>query len=295
MNIAYDNDTSTSTVTPIMADSNAKPIHVLEGETVLKNEYVLLSQGDFARMFQVTDINNVADTSSADGSVTLTDVFDGSTVKVSLEAPNYMNASNFYVDGQRYYVNASGTGSSAAAIFTWGTSAAVLNNGSARMVFPQLLGKNGEGITFLTNVSIPMNTTIELPGGGVGTTFATTSTALALSPASIRGQVITAGRVDYHLNFSSNNATATINNVCGTGTSNCINLTDGYPGVLIVEEKGKNLAGTEVRNAILGEFTSSGTSTVKSFLSVGAAQSSYRFSSAPWPHNSRYVPGTLPV
>ncbi len=272
--IAYDSDTSTSTVTPTLADSNGKAIHVIEGDQVSKNEYVILSQGDFSRMLQVTDINNVADTAAADGSVTLTDVFDGSTVKVSLEAGGYTNATNFYLDGQQYFVNASGSGSGARAVFTWGTSAAVLNNGSARTVFPQLIGKHGEGIVFLgnqTNLTIPMNTTIELPGGGVGTTLATTSTALALGNPTTRSQTITAGRLDYIVNFSTSNATASISYVCGTGVtalSSCINLSDGYPAVIVIEEKGKNLAGTEVRDAILAEFTSSGTSTVKMGVST---------------------------
>ena len=265
--IAYDNDSSSSTVTPVLADSNGRAIHILENETVKKNEYILLSQGDFARMLQVSDINNVADTTAKDGSVTLTDVFDGSTVKVSLEAGGYTNATNFYLDGQQYFVNATGTGDGAFATFNWGTSASVLNAGAARSVFPQILGKNGESITFLNATMIANGGSIELPGGGVGTTFATTTAVLANASGT---QKITAGRLDYYLNFTPNNASAYVAFVTGVGQaiSSGINLTDAYPGVLIVEEKGKNLAGTEVRDVILSEFTSSGTSTVKMGVST---------------------------
>lgn len=241
---AYDNDTSTSTVTPILADTSGRVYHVIEGESVQENEYVLLSQGGFSHIFQVTDIDDVGD-STGTPKVDIYDIFSGDTITIYLEAPSYTNATT-YIDGQTYYVNATST----SVKFTWKADASDTaspgNPGSIITLFPLIKGKNGELITFFNNATSTFGSTsgikYEFPGGSAGTTIATVTNDTTS---------ITAGRITYY--FTPGSSSATLANISGVAF-------DNYPTVLILEEKGKDTSGAEVRNAIIAKTATIGTS-----------------------------------
>ena len=245
--IAYDNDTATGTVTPILADTNKNIYHVVEGDAVSENQYVLLSQGGFSHVFKVTDISSVG---TSNAKVVLQDQMSGDTTTIYLEAPGYTNATT-YIDGMTYYVNATST----AVKFTWNAdstdSATFGDAGNITTVFPLLKGNNGELITFLNNASKTFSNGgstgkyYEFPGGSAGTTIAKVSNATTS---------VTAGRLTYY--FTPGSTTSTLANISG------VTLT-AYPMVLLLEEKGKNSAGADVRDAIIAKTTSAGTTPAK--------------------------------
>jgi hypothetical protein len=240
---AYDNDTSTSTVTPILGDTSARVYHVIEGEAVLENEYVLLSQGDFSHIFQLTDINDIGD-STGTPKIDITDIFSGDVLTIYMEAPGYTNAMA-YIDGQTYYVNATST----QVKFTWkansSDTATYGSAGSIKTLFPLIKTKNGALVTFFNNATSAFGSTsginYEFPGGSAGTTIATVTNATSS---------VSAGRLTYY--FTPGSSTTTLKNVSGVTFNN-------HPIVLVLEEKGKNSAGAEVRDAILAKTATIGT------------------------------------
>ena len=243
---AYDNDTSSSTVTPVLQDANKKAYHVIEGEEVGLREYVVLSQGEFSHLYQVTGLNNIGDTQTADATVQLTDVFSGETTEIALSSPGYTNATA-YIDGQTYYVNATSTGVK----FTWGSGASPGNVGSVTTVFPGLWGKNGEYIVLIDNrtFSISNGTTVEMPGSTTAQTLVNSS------------KTYNFGEVTYVLNWNGG-TTAQLVSVEGVAAG-------PYPLILVLEEKGKDSSGTDVQNAVVVKTTSSsGTSTVNMRVST---------------------------
>ena len=238
---AYDNDTSTATVTPTLADNNKYNYHVIEGEAVGLREYAVLSQGEFSHLYQVTSLNSIGDTQSASATVQLTDVFSGGSVDISLEAPGYTNGTA-YIDGQAYKVNATST----EVKFTWGTTSDYGNVGNETSVFPGLWGQNGELVHFFNNGTTAFGSTAGkwyyLPGD--------------TNPHFINNDTtsVTAGKVAY--TFTAGASTATLTHVAGVALAD-------YPKVLVVEERGKDIAGTEVQNTVLVSTKATGTGTVK--------------------------------
>ncbi len=252
--VCYDNDTTASTITPVLGVSSTKEIHVVEGEAVAKNDYVILAQGDFSHLYQLSDIDDIG---SSTANIELTDVFDSSKVTINMESPSYGNATA-YIDGQAYYVNASGT-----VQFTWGTGAGPTDVGNETTLFPMLGGKNGEALAIIGNTTATMalgNSSADkfyyLPGGSSGTTVA----AIDNDTTSI-----TAGQITYH--FASQSATtATLANITVTGGTHKIG---GYPIVMLLEEKGKDSSLSEERQAVLTMFaTDGGTTTQKMDVST---------------------------
>jgi len=250
LSIGYDNDTVTGTVTPTLTDTNARVYHVIEGEAVPENEYVLLSQGDFSHIFQVTNIDDVGD-SSGTPEVELTDMMSGDKTTIYLEAPGYTNATA-YIDGLTYFVNAT----SAVAKFTWNAdstdTATFGSTGNITTLFPLIKGANGEFLTFLNNVSTQglangnlTTTYYEVPGGSAGTTIVGITNATTS---------VSAGRITYAL--TNGMSTSNITTIGGV-------LPLLHPMVLLLEEKGKNSGGSEVRDAIIAIGGTSGTAPMK--------------------------------
>jgi hypothetical protein len=83
---AYDNDTSSTSVQPLLAKSTLSAgakgqIHVLEGENALLNDWIVVNQGDNGAILQVDDISV---NSATEGSVTFSDAITGDSTKVTL-------------------------------------------------------------------------------------------------------------------------------------------------------------------------------------------------------------------
>ncbi|MBI2172811.1 MAG: S-layer protein [Candidatus Aenigmarchaeota archaeon] len=146
-----------------LADSSGYRIHVAENETIANNEYFVVDAGDFSHMFQVSTVNLDSTTSAY---IDLRDVFSGTTLRVSTSSDN---KDSKVIDGQTYYFT---NRSSTTFAVTWGTSAADNVVGTYTTVFPVLKGKHGEKYAFVNgsaNININATTTIQLPGGALGT------------------------------------------------------------------------------------------------------------------------------
>ncbi|MEE9405852.1 MAG: hypothetical protein V3V26_00425 [Candidatus Aenigmarchaeota archaeon] len=239
---AYDNDTNTATVTPVLGVSSSKKIVVVEGGMVNKNDYVILASGDFSHLFQLSDVDDIG-TSTAE--VELTDVFDSSKITINMQSPGYTN-STAYIDGQEYFVNAAAN----SAAFSWGTNAAAASAGNETTLFPMLGGKNGEALALIDGVTLANATYHYFPGGSAGYTVAFVDDTTTS---------VTAGQVTYE--FASSVLTSV--NTSSGGFS----LAAGYPVVLLLEEKGKDTTMSEVRNAIVMQATYEGTSPMKMDIS----------------------------
>jgi hypothetical protein len=238
---AYDNDQVTSTVTPILGTSSTKDIFVVEGVSVAKDDYVVLAQGDFSHLYQLTDIDDIGSSSAA---IELTDQFDGSKITINMESPGYTNATA-YIDGQAYYVNASTD-----VEFTWGTTAAPDSVGNETTVFPMLGGRNGEALALIWNTTLN-NTWAYLPGGSSGYTVAWIDDATT---------TVNAGQVTYTFGATAGNE-ATLLSVNG------VSLSGSHPIVLLLEEKGKDASLSDVRNAVIMQTATEGTSPAKMDIS----------------------------
>lgn len=242
---AYNNGTSPAMV-PILGESSTKKIVVIEGQTVNRNDYVVLAQGDFSHLYQLTTMSSIG---QATGYLEMTDVFDGSKVTVSMTSPGFTNASA-YIDGQAYFVDALASGSTSAK-FTWGASAAASNNGNETTLFPMLGGKNGEGLALIGNLTGVNATWVYLPGGSSGYTVAWLDETVT---------TITAGQVVY-----------TFGATAGMPVLTAVNgqtLGDSFPMALLLEEKGKDASNADVRNAVIVESSTDGASTPKMEIST---------------------------
>ncbi len=237
---AYDNASAVDTMTPALEDSNMYRIHVIEGEAVNLREYVVLSQGEFSHLYQVTNINNIGDSQTADASIQLTDVFSGETVDVALVGPGYTNGTA-YIDGQTYKVNATST----EVKFTWDSTATFGGVGTATTVFPGLWGANGEYVALIDNrtLTVANGSLYIFPGSATAQTLENSTTSYDF------------GTVTYVFNWGGDD-TGELVSVEGVSAG-------PFPGVLVVEEKGKDTGGDEVQNAAFVATTTGSASPYK--------------------------------
>ncbi len=220
--------TSSTSFSPRLNSSSAYQYHVVEGETVKKNDYVILSpsqESEFSHIFQYTSSSSLG---SSGAYIDLRDVMSGTTTRVYLTDSGYKSGS-FYVDGQQYFVtNASATGTSMK--FTWGSGASAGSAGNSVMVYPLVKLKRGEWIAFTTNVTLTDGTTYELP----------TNTSFTYDAATMNGTTPQYGQVEYRIT-----------------SGNVLTLADGsgngfdHPSLLVLEEKGKDSNDNDVKNAVI--------------------------------------------
>jgi len=156
---AYDNATSASLVAPLLAhktvSSNGQGvIHVVEGESALENDWIVINQGDAGTILEVSDISIDSGTS---GTVTFEDVITGASQTITLT-----NSSNVYTKsgvnffgGNGYTISTPGAGTSVN--ITW--------NSGATAVFPRIKLKDGGWIAFLASTNVSNDTSIILPNG----------------------------------------------------------------------------------------------------------------------------------
>jgi len=159
INWAYKSSSSSTTFS--LADDSGDVYHVVEGETVGQDEYILLDSGGFTHLFEVSSVNLDGTTSA---SIELRDVFSGVTTKITTGADNN---ETYYIDGQAYhFVNKSST----TFAVTWGDSSGINDKGDYITVFPVLKGKNGEEYALTkpnAQVELSDGLKIELPTGAL--------------------------------------------------------------------------------------------------------------------------------
>jgi hypothetical protein len=224
--------TSSSSFAPGLNWTSTKSFHVLEKQTVRKFDYVMLAptqESEFSHVMQYSAASNLG-TSGA--YIELQDVFTGDTTRVYLLPADYGNAT-FYLDGQAYYVNVTDN-TVQTAVFTWGTNAAANTVGDTTMVYPLIKAKGGEWVAFTHNVTLVNTTTYEFP------TANSTNGSFQYYAAGMAGSYITLGRVNYAIDASHS---ATVATAAGVGIA--------HPAILVVEEKGKNTADSEVQDAVI--------------------------------------------
>jgi hypothetical protein len=223
--------TGSSTFSPGLSWTSTKNFHILENQTMRKFDYVFLTptQGsEFSHLMQYSAASNLGSTNAY---IELTDMFTGDATRVYLDAPGYMSAT-FYLDGQAYYVAVSDTATQTVS-FTWGTGAAVNVPGATTMIFPLIRAGGGEWIAFVNGTTLVNQTTYEFP------TYNGTNTSLFYNDALHNGAYWQLDRVPY-------NVTGHVATLAATATASV-----EYPAILILEEKGKDTSGTEVKDAII--------------------------------------------
>ncbi len=229
---------TTTSWNPQLNITSTQTYVVKEGDTVKKNDYVLLAPTQESEFGHIMQYKTASSIGSNNAYIELQDVMSGQTSRIYLTDTGHASAT-FYLDGNAYFVN--NVSSSAQTFqFTWGSGASAGVTGNV-MVFPLIQTKNGAWITFLKPVTLGSTSgiTYELPGNTSAKIYNTTTS-------------VSAGRLTYTLSPGATDAT--LNATSG------VNLT-AAPAVLIYEEKGKNPAGTEVQDAVLVTVTNGGTAT----------------------------------
>ncbi|MBU0530095.1 MAG: hypothetical protein KKC05_00305, partial [Nanoarchaeota archaeon] len=281
----WDTNTGSTTFVPALNTSDNYQIHVVEGEAVLKKDYVVLSQGDFGHLFQVTSISNI---NSTNARIDIKDVFSGETISINLDVtpPGYTQATA-YIDGNTYYVNATAN----EVKFTWGTGAGAGDTGTQKSVFPYLKGQNGEDIALVKSAAFTLGDIVYLPGGNseTGTTQGTTAITLTNTSAyadGVRNETYPAGQLFWNVSYTVASGVASAPTIWGVGSAgSTVRLHSGgydVPTVIVLEEKGKNTAGTEVRDAIIVPTTTEGTDNVKMAQSTATLTAATQSSAVSW-------------
>jgi hypothetical protein len=264
-----------------LSDSSGNQIHVVENETVKRDEYIILDAGGFPHMFKVSSVS-LDGTSSA--SIDLQDVFTSITTKVTTGTDNFEAA---VIDGQTYYFT---NVSSSEFNVNWGTASGYNNTGTYITVFPTLKTRNGALVAFARpTVSFALPSTLQLPSGAVTISVVgdanptqlggqanwtiaaavkedgTTSTATAIPTAGANGNTsvifslgrTAAGALRYNVSKGISNLTATIS-VVGSSSGPAGGL--GNATVLVWEEKDD--AGSQAAVTVTASTGTSGSNQV---------------------------------
>ena len=268
---AWDTNSASDTFAAALNTSQNYQIHVKEAEAAIEKDYVVLSQGEFGHLFQISDISNVG---SSTGKVDIKDVFSGETITINLLGAGYTNATA-YIDGNEYYVNATAT----TVKFSWGAGKAYGGAGTQTSLYPFIKGYKGEDIALLTKTQLDAGV-VYLPGGNTvtGSTQGTTAVTLANASAIATGTGGTvntthaAGQLYWNVTWSWAGGAATpVATIYGVGSASSwtyfgshLNDTNTYiPAVLVLEEKGKDTSNSEIRDGIVIPTTTTGSGTVK--------------------------------
>jgi len=248
---------------PSLNSTSTQTYVIKENATVNKNNYILLSpsfESEFSHMAQYTTASSLG---SSGAYIELKDVMSDATSRVYLTNAGYKTGT-IYIDGQAYYASLVDDTSTGSMAFTWGTNAGVNTYGDKITLSPLVKTSKGAWITFvpnnITSITPPAVTgaltTYELPTGDLkiyantteiriscdgGTTYTTTSSN---DTGTTRPCYVNSGRLP--INVTVVNAT---NKTDIEFTMNLVKVP--YPAVLLREEKGKNLANTDVQDFVM--------------------------------------------
>jgi hypothetical protein len=239
---AYDNDTVSTTVRPLLAHSTQSSsgtgkgiIHVLEGENAREDDWIVINQGDAGTILEVDDIS--IDTSTT-GTATFTDAVTGESQKVTLTngTGGYTKSGVNFFGGTGYTVSVDEAGT--AVNITWSSSLAV------RTLFPRIKLVSGGWIAFLTESNFTNATKLILPDGV--TTLSTTGTGFTLymsdAAAEYNATLEANGIPWYYVNntraIGSLTGNATIKGIGYAGSADFCNFSvEKGPAILYIEPK----------------------------------------------------------
>lgn len=230
-----------------LQDAGGYALHVVEGESVAENEYVVLGQNSLAGAGQnpfghIIRVLSIETTSTATS--TLQDVASGATLTVT------GGNTTLYLDGQAYYLYAV---DATHAIFTWGDSANTNVVGSAYDVMPAIMTSKGAWVSITNPVNITglSNNTayaLNLPTGSVGVYAGTGGNA------NVTGAAVTVGTAKYILNTGAAGASDAW--IYASATDNAGSPTAWTtPGVLITEGLDQNQVRNQVAMRMAGDVT----------------------------------------
>jgi hypothetical protein len=227
-----------------LTDAGGYLLHLVEGEAVAQNEYVVLGQNSlagsaqnpFGHILRVLTIQNVSTSTSQ-----FQDVASGTTLTVT------GGNTTMYLDGQAYKVCLKAT--TANVYFTWGTGATACYVGTSNEVdvYPTIQTSKGAwvSLTYPVNVTTAVSTSykLNLPTGSV---VVTTGDGSSFGNASNTSTVL--GTALYNISMPI------------AGTSIKINATDNAnttmyltPGVLITEGLDENVARNVISVRLAGD------------------------------------------
>jgi hypothetical protein len=215
----------------VLSDAGSYVLHVVEGEAVGLNQYVILGQNSlagvgqnpFGHILRVLSLQTSTSSTS-----TLQDVASGTTLTIT------GGNTTMYLDGQPYQVCVPST---SAAYFVWGDSTAIctggVSTGSAIDVFPAIMTSKGSWVAVTDNVTVTTvantNYTFNLPTG---------SLTVNSSAGPTGAQPVGTAKFNFTADATSITISATDNAASATAWTT--------PGVLIVEGLDENT----VRNTI---------------------------------------------
>jgi hypothetical protein len=220
-----------------LQDAGGYALHIVEGEMVGENEYVVLGQNSLAGSAQnpfghILRVLSLETASTATSS--LQDVASGATLTVT------GGNTTLYLDGQAYSVCVLNT---THAIITWGTTAAACSVGTARDVYPAIMTSKGAWVAITDSVTISgltNNTAYPL-------NFPTGSTAIVTGAAGNTSGFVTLGTALYMVNNSATSLT-----IQASDNSATIWTT---PGILITEGLDENQARNQIAVRMAGDAT----------------------------------------
>ncbi|MDY6768678.1 MAG: S-layer protein [Candidatus Nanohaloarchaea archaeon] len=157
-----------------LADDNDNPIHVVENSTVAEDEYFVTDAGDFAHLWEVTNVDESS--SNDEATADLRDVVTGAQVEVDVDRPSGASGTGAtyngteVIDGQTYQFVVDTSNNDVTA--GWGSNAAIhgqniVDAGDRITVFPSLDLKSGAGLSFTENATVTgtggNDVTLEVP------------------------------------------------------------------------------------------------------------------------------------
>jgi hypothetical protein len=227
--------TQTSAFNPQLNHSTDYAYVVKEGDTVKKNDYVLLAPAQESEFGHIMQYRSASSIGNSNAYIELQDVMSGQNTKIYLTDAGYASGT-FYLDGNEYHVkNISSTAQTFQ--FTWGSGSSAGDDGDKVMVFPLIQTQNGAYMTFIKSLALA-NDTYELPGNTAALIGSSNTTQAA-------------GRLTYTF-AGGGGATNTLTNITGMEL-------ESAPAILLYEEKGKDPSDTEVQDAVLATVSQSGT------------------------------------
>jgi hypothetical protein len=263
-----------STWGPMLNETSTRKFHVVEGEPITKNDYILITptqESEFSHLYQLTGLSNVG-TSSA--SIQLTDVFSGdvTTVYLTDTVATYLYAGkDFYIDGQTFHVAAVSPTNSTVKFF-WGAGSSQTSAGTKTTVFPLVKLKDGEYFSFTEDVT-PIDTSIaasethiyEVPGGDINITVSALSASYWINGVlnTTEVQNVTVGQLQYTIESAAAASGRTLSKIHLKDTYYSEGNNVNNVGVLVYEEQNN----ATVANAVV--------------LSVSKDSSSYMIAAIP--------------
>ena len=246
LNMNFVRSTSSGAGSVELSDAGSYDIHLVEGEAVGQNEYMVLGQNSLAGNAQ-NPFGHVIRVLSIQTASTSTSQFQDVATGTTLQVTGGNNT--MYLDGQPYKVCVLSTSD---VRFTWGTSADFCVEGAATDVYPAIQTSKGAWVSITNPVNITglaNNTgyTINLPTGSYAVLAGNLGNVSAAVPAEV-------GKAKFAISTNATGAATAW--IAIKATDNAASAT-AYttPGVLIVEGRDE----TQARECIAVRLDADGT------------------------------------